>query len=655
MAARLGRLTTRRGTIETPVFMPVATQAVLRGLDCHTAAALGYKVLLANTYHLLLRPGTDIFRRFGGIHHFMNWEHAILTDSGGFQIFSLARHLQISEHGANFRSYVDGQAIELTPESSIATQLAINSEIMMVLDQCISSTSDEAACRAAMELTARWAQRSYEARGDAPNALFGIVQGGCNEALRRESAQQICSLPFDGFAIGGVAVGEPRDIRDSIVRYTAPLLPISAPRYLMGVGTPIDLLESVAAGMDMFDCILPTSLAVQGTCFTSGGKVALRRSVYRSSEEPLDAMCECTTCRRYSRAYLSHLVRAREYTVHQLLAIHNLTFYHSLMREMRAQIAAGTFDRYYLTQREALVRADDEFPPVPLPARIDREVRRGDYRIAKHTSGYGSIVQISSGETMHSVTEPQIESRHLYVEQCALVEKSVLPGVPLIVWDVGLGAATNAMVGITRLEETRRQSGSPSRFVHIVSFERDLDALRLAIEYPSLFAHLRHRAPHKLLASGLWEDTGLGLRWSLIEGDFLTRLESAPEPDIIWYDPFSYKVDKRLWTYETFRSLFDRCSTKATSLYTYTASTSVRAAMLAAGWYVGKGRGSGPKLDTTKAFNSGGLAAEADAALLDTTWLARWERSGAKNPFGSTDPALLERVRNHPQFRCAPQ
>lgn len=366
--ARALTLKTLHGSVETPIFMPVATQAALRFLDLECAHQLDYQVLLANTYHLLIRPGPEIFQRYGDIHRFMKWDHAVLTDSGGFQLFSLSKQISLSEDGASFRSYTDGRRILLTPERSIEMQKTIGSDIMMVLDHCVSSTSDEATTRAALELTTRWAHRSYTARGDSQQALFGIVQGGCFTHLRRESAAQITSIDFDGFALGGLAVGESKAEREDTTEFAAELLPADKPRYLMGVGTPIDLLEAVRRGVDMFDCILPTALGGQGVAFTSHGKIDLRRGVYRIIDDPLDRSCLCSTCARFSRAYLHHLVKAHEPIVSQLISTHNLTFYRSLMRRMRGAILSGTFRELYEREAPILLSSDTENPPVP-PAR----------------------------------------------------------------------------------------------------------------------------------------------------------------------------------------------------------------------------------------------------------------------------------------------
>lgn len=361
-AARATQFTTLHGDVHTPVFMPVGTQATVKGLTVESLKSVGSSVLLANTYHLLLRPGPEVFRKFGGIHRFMNWDGPILTDSGGFQIFSMANDRKITEAGAEFKSYVDGKKFLLSPEESIAVQNAIGSDIMMVLDQCVPSTSSHAVAEKAMHLTHRWAKRSLDARRDSPQSLFGIVQGACYEDLRRQSAEALCGMNFDGFAIGGLAVGETKAQREDFTELTAALLPQDKPRYLMGVGTPLDILEAVYRGVDMFDCIIPSNLAKRGTVFTSTGKIHVYRGVYKFSESPLDAACACTTCRDYSRAYLHHLTKADEFLGWKLISKHNFFFYHQIMNEMRRAIAEGRFVDYYREKRAAWIRGDEENP-----------------------------------------------------------------------------------------------------------------------------------------------------------------------------------------------------------------------------------------------------------------------------------------------------
>jgi queuine tRNA-ribosyltransferase len=353
--ARRGTLLTSRGSIETPVFMTVGTRATVTGLTPDDLLAIDAPIVLANTYHLLLRPGPELFRRVGGIHAFMRWPRPVLTDSGGYQIFSLPSERTINENGARFRSYVDGRIHHLTPETSIDMQAAIGSDIMMALDECIPSTSEESAVRAAMERTHRWALRSLAARKNPGQALFAIVQGGLVPALRRQSAAFLTEHPFDGFAIGGLAVGDTRAEREEITGLAVDLLPEAMPRYLMGVGTPPDLLYAIGCGVDMFDCVIPTHLAWQGTAFTSTGRVRVTRGANAAIDDALDAGCSCSTCRTFSRSYLYHLFKCSEPLGPRLLSLHNLHYYLELMRQARAAIEAGVYARF---AREKLAEID---------------------------------------------------------------------------------------------------------------------------------------------------------------------------------------------------------------------------------------------------------------------------------------------------------
>lgn len=354
--ARRGTIETPHGPIDTPVFMDVGTHAAVTNCSPADLAAVGTQVVLANTYHLLLRPGPDAFRQLGGVHRFMGWSGPVLTDSGGYQIFSLPGARTITEQGARFKAYTNQQTLLLSPERSIEVQTAIGADIMMVLDECVASTSDEATTRAAMERTHRWALRSLAARTNPAQALFAIVQGGVVPALRRESAAFLSDHPFDGFAIGGLAVGDTRAQREDLTAFAADLMPAERPRYLMGVGTPPDLLQAMLAGVDMFDCIIPTQLALQGTAFTSTGRVRLKRTAHALSEEALDAQCACATCRDFSRAYLHHLFKCREPLGPRLVSLHNLHYYHALMAASRREIEAGTFAAYARRQLDAIDR-----------------------------------------------------------------------------------------------------------------------------------------------------------------------------------------------------------------------------------------------------------------------------------------------------------
>ena len=656
--ARAARFQTRHGEVLTPVFMPVGTQATVKNLTRDDLTTIGAQVVLANTYHLLLRPGPEVFKKFGGIHRFMNWDRPVLTDSGGFQIFSLPEARAMREDGASFRSYVDGELHHLSPESSIAMQQAIGSDIMMVLDQCIPSTAGHAEAQAAMELTHRWAVRSLKARGDdSPQALFGIVQGACHRDLRLRSAEFLRALPFDGLAIGGLAVGETDEQRYEFTGIAAAELPEDRPRYLMGVGTPIDILEAVHRGVDMFDCIIPTQLAQRGTAFTSHGRIHCRRAVYKFAEEPLDARCGCKTCRGYSRAYLHHLVKSDEQLGAHLLAHHNIAFYHGLMAEMRAAILDGSFAGYYAQKRGQLVLDDEINPPPRVPAQPPRRApRRGDYEIHASACGtFNSIRQISSGEVMHSVSAPAEEAERLYIAQSRLAERLRAGGeTPLIIWDVGLGAASNAMAAIACAERVRKEAenAGTARPLRVISFERDLDPLALATRHASHFPHLRHAAPPALLRDGRWSDANGRIEWELRHGDFLAEFEASAAPDLIFYDPFSSKTDTGLWTAEVFARIRAHCvaAGRVSEIYTYSAATAVRVALLRAGWWVAEGVGTGPKASTTIAFAS---RPESGASLLGAGWLSRWRRSGAKFPadLPETERAAFERgIEAHPQF-----
>jgi queuine tRNA-ribosyltransferase len=369
--ARRGQVVTAHGRIETPAFMAVGTRATVTGLTPADLEAIGTQVVLGNTYHLMLRPGPELFRRVGGIHRFMRWDGPVLTDSGGYQIFSLAADRTVSEKGALFRAYTDGRTQLLSPERSIEIQTAIGSDIMMVLDVCLNSTTDRTALRDAMERTHRWAMRSLAARSDPRQALFAIVQGGVDAALRRESAETLALHPFDGFALGGLSVGDTRAEREDITHFAAELLPAARPRYLMGVGTPADLLGAVSAGIDLFDCVLPTHLAWQGTAFTSTGRVRITRRPAGQADGPLDAECDCSTCATFSRAYLHHLFKCSEPLGPRLLSIHNLRHYHALMAEVRAAIERGEYAAFARKKLDAIDRHEHSARPLGRAAGLE--------------------------------------------------------------------------------------------------------------------------------------------------------------------------------------------------------------------------------------------------------------------------------------------
>lgn len=660
--ARAATFRTAHNEVLTPLFMPVGTQATVKAQLPQMLEDSGSQVLLANTYHLLLRPGAEVFRRVGGIHRFMGWPRSVLTDSGGYQIFSLPHSRAMTEEGAVFQSYVDGRSLLLSPELSIETQLAIGSDIMMALDQCVPSTADEATARAALHLTHRWAARSLLARRDSPQSLFGIVQGALFPALRRESIECLAEMPFDGFAIGGLAVGEGRTERQDLCEFTAPRMPPDRPRYLMGVGTPLDILEAVHRGVDMFDCIIPTSLAKRGGVFTSRGYLQLRRGVHKHADEPLDPLCDCPTCLRHSRAYLHHLTKTGETLGWQLLGQHNLHFYHRLMREIRQSILADTFLALYKEKCALFREGDLDNPITPPRVRPVRPLVLGQYEVHLAREGFASIRHIKSGEIMHSRTPPMEEARSLYVEQAQLAERLRLgasedprTAEPLVLWDVGLGAAANAMAAIGCYEE--QAAAHPVRGLRIVSFENDLDSLRLALGNDHHFRYLRHGAPAGLLSAGAWQSrTHAGLSWRLLEGDvLLTVSEATLRPDLIFYDLFSSQTHAQAWTLGFFRRLFTACGDRGAELFTYTASTAARAAMLGAGFYVAKGRATDDKPESTIAFTPAALECGARRhELLGADWLARWKRSGAKFPTDlpvSEGAAFEQVILQHDQFR----
>lgn len=504
--ARAATFTTLHGEVQTPIFMPVGTQATVKSQTVESLKTVGSNVLLANTYHLLLRPGPEVFKKFGGIHQFMKWDRPVLTDSGGFQIFSLPHSRRMNEDGAHFQSYVNGEMILLSPELSIQTQRAINSDIMMVLDQCIPSTAPYTQAVEAMELTHRWAKRSLIAREDSPQSMFAIVQGACYQDLRKQSADALTNIfvngqSFDGFAVGGLAVGESKQEREDFTELTTSYLPKNLPRYLMGVGTPIDILEAVHRGIDMFDCIMPGQLAQRGVAFTSQGKLQMRRTVYKFSEVALDPQCDCLACTNYSRAYLHHLNKADEVLGWHLLTMHNLTFYHRLMREIRANILDGTFLQYYKVKREQLVRTDEENPSSPENkpklSRYEKYRVLGDYEIHTLENGQASIKRISTGEVLMAKNPPSDLGERLKNEN-------------VVIHDEAMGAAHHAMAMI------HEHSKNELNFsLTIISKEKDLDALKLALKHPTRFPHLQHGAPREILNQGEWKSADGKIHWRL--------------------------------------------------------------------------------------------------------------------------------------------
>lgn len=344
--ARTGRLVTARGVVETPAFMPVGSLGTVKGIDPEDLQAMGFGLILNNAYHLYLRPGHDTVKSLGGLHRFTGWPGAILTDSGGFQVFSLAKLRKVSEEGVTFQSHVDGSLHHITPERSIEIQEALGADIMMAFDECVALPSELNDIRAAMDRTARWARRCLEARRRSDQALFGIVQGGHDSELRLQAARDLVSLGFDGYAIGGLSVGEDTAVMYRVVETVTPELPRDRPRYLMGVGMPENLVEGVTRGVDLFDCVVPTRHGRTGWLFTTSGRVLIKQAQYAKDDAPIDPECGCPVCRRFSRAYLHHLFLAKEMLGVRLNTLHNLWYFAGLMRGIREAIAAGSFPRF---------------------------------------------------------------------------------------------------------------------------------------------------------------------------------------------------------------------------------------------------------------------------------------------------------------------
>ncbi len=354
--ARCGRYQTAHGEVETPVFMPVGTQATVKGLAPDELEDMGASIILGNTYHLAVRPGVEVLEALGGMHTMAHWKRSILTDSGGFQVMSLAKLRKISEDGVRFRNHVDGAYVDLTPERAIRIQDAIGSDIMMCLDHLPPTTAPRAEVEEAMERTTRWAKRCLAARTRPDGALFAIIQGGIDHGLRTRHVEALCGEPFDGFAVGGLSVGESIPQMYETLEHTAPQLPADKPRYLMGVGTPIDLLEGVARGVDMFDCVMPTRNARKGSLFVDRGrrKLNLKNARFARQRGPIDPDCDCYTCRRFGAGYLRHLLKTNEFLAARLLSRHNVHLYLRLMADMRRALRAGRFAAFYRDWKSGL-------------------------------------------------------------------------------------------------------------------------------------------------------------------------------------------------------------------------------------------------------------------------------------------------------------
>ncbi|MFL0810714.1 MAG: tRNA guanosine(34) transglycosylase Tgt [Agarilytica sp.] len=344
--ARRGQLSFERGTIQTPAFMPVGTYGTVKGMLPRDIEAIGAEIILGNTFHLMLRPGTQVIKEHGTLHDFAQWSKPILTDSGGFQVFSLGDLRKISEEGVKFRSPIDGDEIFLTPERAMDVQRDLGSDIVMIFDECTPYPATETEARESMELSLRWAKRSKDAHQGNPNALFGIVQGGMYEQLRSESLQGLTDIGFDGYAIGGLSVGEPKEDMIRVLDHLGPVMPQEKPRYLMGVGKPQDIVEAVCRGVDMFDCVMPTRNGRNGHLFTSSGVIKIRNAKHRHDTSPLDSECDCYTCKNFSRAYLHHLDKCGEILGAQLNTLHNLRFYQRLMSDLRSAIEQEKLEEF---------------------------------------------------------------------------------------------------------------------------------------------------------------------------------------------------------------------------------------------------------------------------------------------------------------------
>lgn len=357
--ARTGVIKFPRGEVRTPAFMPVGTYGTVKGMLPRDIEEIDADIILGNTFHLMLRPGTEVVQAHGDLHDFIQWDKPILTDSGGFQVFSLGKMRKITEEGVTFRSPVDGRKVFMSPESSMQVQKELGADVVMVFDECTPYPATEQQANESMQMSMRWAQRSKDAHGDNPSALFGIVQGGMYEHLRDESLQALTEIGFDGYAIGGLSVGEPKEDMQRILDHLAHKMPADKPRYLMGVGTPLDLLDGVIAGIDMFDCVMPTRNARNGHLFTSEGVIKIRNAKHRHSLEPLDKNCDCYTCKNFTRAYLYHLDKCKEMLGAQLNTIHNLRFYQQHMANIRQAISENRLDEFAAEFRKSQQPKED--------------------------------------------------------------------------------------------------------------------------------------------------------------------------------------------------------------------------------------------------------------------------------------------------------
>jgi queuine tRNA-ribosyltransferase len=465
-------------------------------------------------------------------------------------------------------------------------------------------------------------------------------------------------MPFDGLAIGGLAVGETQDERYEFTGLVTDLLPDNLPRYLMGVGTPLDILEAVHRGVDMFDCIMPSQLAHRGVAFSSHGMIHFRRQVYKLSEEPLDRRCPCHVCRTYSRAYLHHLVKAGEPLAASLLTHHNIFFYNKLMSDIRENILAGTFWSFYETMKTELDRKDELNPPPNPRAKNQqrtRPARLGDYEIVELENGASSIRQISSGEVFISAGLPEKDAVKIYIDQSRLSQRALnFSEEPLIIWDIWLGAATNLMAAITCYEELLCHYGKLRPLI-IYTFERDLDPLRLACKDPKRFPHLRHSAPHKLLEREEWHHPSGRIAVQLLEGDFLPSISRAAPPHLIFYDPFSPDFEADLWQSSAFTAIKRVCGGNQTDLICPTSTLEARLAMLSAGFFVGRGISTGTTGETTVAWLSKNPSTSHfwQRQVFGKEWLKAFCQNQLPFLNGLSEDERIElcrQLRQHPQF-----
>lgn len=629
-SARSCQVTTRKGTFETPQFMVVATRAALRHGDIECLESLGTQILLSNTFHLGLSPGRDVLKKVGGLHKWVGWDKTILTDSGGFQVFSLPGFRKITDQGVAFSSPNNQISLFMSPEESIAIQEAIGSDIMMQLDECVPSTSSRDVAARAMERSADWANRCLQARSDSSAALFGIVQGACFEDLRRISADRLKSLPLDGYAIGGLAVGETKDERELFTATCTALLPQEKIRYLMGVGKPIDLVEAVHRGVDLFDCIIPQAWAQQGVGFSFQGELRLKKRRYQTDSQPIDESCACPTCQRYPRSYIHHLLINNEPSAAWLLTRHNLFHYHELLHRIRASLNNNSWHKRLQELRAGLALRDGE--PVRPSAPPPPPQKTEPFQIGLGFEGNWTLKDLATGELMHAGRDGTREAEVLYLEG-SKIQADLEQGRACCVWDVGLGAGFNAMALVDLWD--RIQKGT----LRIVSFENNPKVFQFVLRHTMQFPHVSDSRPQKILTEGTIVEGDF--RWDLCVGDFTSTLDDAPPPDIIFFDPYSQGSQPDLWSVDLFARLREKLAGTRGRLLTYSASTQVRLKLLAAGFFVHAVASPGPQGEGTLATVDG------DAKdVIASDWWAKALKSPLLN-----DPEFRYRLSQQSGFK----